>query len=66
VIGLVASPHERAQLSELTRAKPGGWDRLLFCAKEAVYKAWYPLTRQWLSFDDRRAPIAVAYRWYEP
>jgi 4'-phosphopantetheinyl transferase EntD len=58
VIGLVASPHERAQLSELTRAQPDGcWDRLLFCAKEAVYKAWYPVTRQWLSFDDAAVEI---------
>jgi 4'-phosphopantetheinyl transferase EntD len=27
-------------------------DRLLFSAKEAVYKAWYPLTRRWLDFTD--------------
>ncbi|MFF2010036.1 4'-phosphopantetheinyl transferase [Streptomyces sp. NPDC058195] len=28
------------------------WDRLLFCAKEAVYKAWFPLTRRWLGFEE--------------
>ncbi|WP_064065151.1 4'-phosphopantetheinyl transferase Npt [Rhodococcus gordoniae] len=28
------------------------WDRLLFCAKEATYKAWFPLTRRWLGFED--------------
>lgn len=28
------------------------WDRLLFCAKEAVYKAWYPLAGRWLGFDE--------------
>jgi 4'-phosphopantetheinyl transferase EntD len=28
------------------------WDRLLFCAKEAVYKAWYSITKQWLDFSD--------------
>lgn len=28
------------------------WDRLLFTAKEATYKAWYPLTRRWLGFAD--------------
>jgi 4'-phosphopantetheinyl transferase EntD len=27
-------------------------DRLLFSAKEAVYKAWFPLTGRWLGFDD--------------
>lgn len=28
------------------------WDRLLFSAKESTYKAWYPLTRRWLGFED--------------
>ncbi|MCF8602777.1 4'-phosphopantetheinyl transferase [Gordonia sp. HY442] len=28
------------------------WDRLLFCAKEATYKAWFPLTQRWLGFED--------------
>ncbi len=27
------------------------WDRLLFSAKEAVYKACFPLTKRWLGFD---------------
>lgn len=27
-------------------------DRLLFCAKEATYKAWFPLTGRWLGFED--------------
>ena len=33
------------------------WDRLLFCAKEAVYKAWFPLTGRWLGFE--QAEITV-------
>ncbi len=28
------------------------WDRILFSAKEAVYKAWYPRTGQRLEFED--------------
>ena len=28
------------------------WDRILFCAKEATYKAWFPLTKRWLGFED--------------
>ncbi len=28
------------------------WDRLLFCAKEATYKAWFPITGRWLGFED--------------
>jgi hypothetical protein len=27
------------------------WDRLLFSAKESVYKTWFPLTRRWLGFE---------------
>lgn len=53
VLELVSQPAERARLRELTDAAPDiGWDRLLFCAKEAVYKAWFPLTRRWLGFSD--------------
>jgi 4'-phosphopantetheinyl transferase EntD len=28
------------------------WDRVLFCAKEAVYKAWFPIVGVWLGFED--------------
>ena len=28
------------------------WDRILFSAKESVYKTWFPMTRQWLGFED--------------
>jgi len=34
-------------------------DRILFCAKEATYKAWYPLTRRWLGFEDARIMFDV-------
>lgn len=33
------------------------WDRLMFSAKESVYKAWYPLTGRWLDFRDVRLSI---------
>ena len=42
----------RASLGDLARSAPGpNWDRLLFCAKESVYKAWFPLTGRWLGFE---------------
>jgi 4'-phosphopantetheinyl transferase EntD len=34
--------------------------RLLFSAKEAVYKAWFPLTRRWLGFEDVELSIDLA------
>lgn len=53
VLGMVTAPHERAALAERAAAEPGvHWDRLLFCAKEAVYKAWFPITGTWLGFRD--------------
>jgi 4'-phosphopantetheinyl transferase EntD len=50
---LVLCGDERAQVRELADAHPQiHWDRIVFCAKEAVFKALYPSTRQWLDFDD--------------
>jgi len=49
----LASPEEIDALAALGRADPSiHWDRLLFSAKEAVYKAWYPLAERWLGFED--------------
>jgi 4'-phosphopantetheinyl transferase EntD len=53
VLDLVALPQERNMLAELVTAVPSVcWDRLLFCMKEAVYKAWFPLAKRWLGFED--------------
>ena len=49
----VASPGERQHLDDLGDAYPAvHWDRLLFCAKESTYKAWFPLAQSWLGFQD--------------
>ena len=50
VLTAISLPAERDQIGAL----PGGlhWDRILFCAKEATYKAWFPLTQRWLGFED--------------
>jgi 4'-phosphopantetheinyl transferase EntD len=53
VLDAVASPGERSELAALAAARPEVcWDRLLFSAKESVYKAWFPLTRRWLGFEE--------------
>jgi 4'-phosphopantetheinyl transferase EntD len=47
----VTGEQEREHLRRLADENPGvHWDRLLFSAKESVYKAWYPLTGRWLDF----------------
>jgi 4'-phosphopantetheinyl transferase EntD len=54
----IALPAERRRLAELDGALPGGnWDRLLFCIKESIYKAWFPLTEIWLGFEDAAVTI---------
>ncbi|MFD9726316.1 4'-phosphopantetheinyl transferase [Streptomyces sp. NPDC059072] len=53
VLNLITSEEERARLGDLTAADPSlPWDRILFSAKEAAYKAWYPATGIWLGFRD--------------
>jgi 4'-phosphopantetheinyl transferase EntD len=52
-LDLVLRDEERTRLFGLARSYPDlHWDRILFCVKEAVYKAWFPLTRRWLDFAD--------------
>jgi 4'-phosphopantetheinyl transferase EntD len=61
VLDLVSSSGERAGLAELSAAVPGVyWERILFCAKESVYKAWFPLARRWLGFEDAYVDIDPA------
>ncbi|MCO8269166.1 4'-phosphopantetheinyl transferase superfamily protein [Actinoplanes sp. TRM 88003] len=56
VLGEISLPAERDRLARL---EPGGvhWERLLFCVKEAVYKAWFPLTQRWLDFTEADAEL---------
>jgi len=54
VLNIVALP------TELAVMPTGGivcWDRLLFCAKECVYKAWFPLARRFLDCDEAEVSL---------
>jgi enterobactin synthetase component D / holo-[acyl-carrier protein] synthase len=58
VLDAIAVAGECARLRRLAAGPPGiCWDRLLFSAKESVYKAWFPLTRRWLGFRDADVTI---------
>lgn len=53
VLRAVASEDEAERLRLLLACRPDtAWDRLLFSVKESVYKAWFPLARQWLGFEE--------------
>lgn len=57
VLDAISLPVERTEISAL----PGElhWDRILFCAKEATYKTWFPLTQRWLGFEDAHITFTV-------
>jgi 4'-phosphopantetheinyl transferase EntD len=53
VLDLVATPAERDRLAMTQpEADSPNWDRLLFSAKEALYKAWFPLVGEWLDHQE--------------
>ncbi|MFJ3789546.1 4'-phosphopantetheinyl transferase [Kitasatospora sp. NPDC090091] len=52
VLDTIALPGEQKRNAELLAEHPEvPWDRLLFSAKESVYKTWFPLTGVFLDFD---------------
>ncbi|GAB2849671.1 4'-phosphopantetheinyl transferase superfamily protein [Streptomyces deserti] len=60
VLPSVSLPTEQQRLRRLTADRPDlHWDRLLFSAKESVYKAWFPLTGKWLDFMEADIEISV-------
>ncbi|WHT21621.1 4'-phosphopantetheinyl transferase superfamily protein [Crossiella sp. CA-258035] len=59
VLEAVSLPEERAMLHALGADSSVCWDRLLFSAKESVYKAWYPPARKMLSFEEARLAISA-------
>lgn len=60
ILEAIALADEQARIAELAAAHGAPhWDRILFCAKEAVYKAWFPLTHRWLGFHDAVVSIGI-------
>jgi 4'-phosphopantetheinyl transferase EntD len=58
VLSHVANTEELAWLAALGATSPDvSWERVLFSAKESVYKAWFPLTRRCISFEDSSISI---------
>jgi 4'-phosphopantetheinyl transferase EntD len=53
IIGMIASREEQSHLKDLQGSQPGiNWDRLLFSAKESIFKAWYPFLGIELEFEN--------------
>jgi 4'-phosphopantetheinyl transferase EntD len=51
VLRVISLSEERSWIEKFMEDGRGVcWDRLLFSAKESVYKAWFPLTQRFLEF----------------
>lgn len=51
--GVLESVAFGSELAAVARGDGGiCLDRVLFSAKESIYKAWFPLARRWLGFED--------------
>ena len=57
VEALVCTSAERAWLRTSPPDDGVHWPTLVFSAKEALYKAWAPLTGRWLGFEDAELDI---------
>ncbi|MFE0331644.1 4'-phosphopantetheinyl transferase family protein [Streptomyces sp. NPDC003753] len=51
VLEAISAPAERTAVEDLPSG-PFCWDRVLFSAKESIYKAWFTLTHAWLDYTD--------------
>jgi 4'-phosphopantetheinyl transferase EntD len=59
-VSTIARPEELLRLKRMRREAPAvHGDRLLFSVKEAVFKAWYPLTGRELDFDETTVAFDV-------
>jgi 4'-phosphopantetheinyl transferase EntD len=58
LLSMIARDREREWISQAMESSIC-WDRLLFSMKESVYKAWYPLERCWLGFEEAEIEVDV-------
>jgi len=64
VLEAIALPVERERVAQLLRDAAGPcWDRLLFSVKEAVFKAWFPMTGTKLDFRDAEIGFETSGRF---
>ena len=57
VLRAIALPEEREWMRAAAPDGEAKWGTLLFSAKEAVYKTWFPLARRWLGYEDAHISI---------
>jgi 4'-phosphopantetheinyl transferase EntD len=59
LVEIVCAPSERAYFSLLPKLPESNWEKLAFCAKEAFYKYFNPLTNNVLDFQEVSVKFSV-------
>jgi len=65
VTDLILSPTEESRLARLPKKDRGWLARLIFSAKETVFKLQYPITKKMLEFNDVEIVFDVGARFFE-
>ncbi len=63
VEGMVCTEAERAWIRGMGD-RGVEWGMVVFSAKESVYKAWYPIARRWLGFEEAELAIDPGTRTF--
>jgi 4'-phosphopantetheinyl transferase EntD len=56
VLALISNDRERKRVTALQNREIS-WDRVLFSIKESIFKAFFPITRRFLGFEDTSVMI---------
>lgn len=63
---LVCTDAELAWMATARTATSLHWPAIIFSAKESIYKAWFPLARRWLGFEDAELEIDARQGTFTP
>lgn len=58
VLDIISVPDDMLGMAEAAATGVAA-DRLLFSAKESVYKAWFPLAQRWLGFEEATVALRI-------
>ncbi|MEX3503804.1 4'-phosphopantetheinyl transferase [Corynebacterium sp. LK2510] len=57
VIGQIMRERERVAVERMRERGMDWANRLIFCAKEATYKCWFPMTRRFIDFHEAEVDL---------
>jgi 4'-phosphopantetheinyl transferase EntD len=65
LVSLICTPAEQARLKDLPSRPGAAWSKLIFVAKESVYKCVFPVVRTFLEFHDVEVDLSLEAASFE-